>query len=301
MRPKPASFTYSAVVSRALIRLSFLLWISIAQSQADAALPATDTSSASPSTSFTITARLSKSGASAASAGAKEEKAKPSQSSSSSEPHPASLEGRPLPPAGDIAAVLSEMEEEDEGRYDAVELEETECPLCHFMRASPCGATWVRWEKCIHFHKSKEEDFVGPCARVTLKLAECIQQHQNDFPPTLRNALLGGGDVEDGEGDEAEEKDGAKGVTEVGDKDRGEDILQSSPTSSTGGKSDRLKKNFTLHEDHEETDQSERDEHPVKSASPGVLPPSRSPNGAKEGESENGNAEKKDKEGPIKK
>lgn len=193
------------------------------------------------------------------------------------------------------------MEEEDEGRYDAVELEETECPLCHFMRASPCGATWVRWEKCIHFHKSKEEDFVGPCARVTLKLAECIQQHQNDFPPTLRNALLGGGDVEDGEGDEAEEKDGAKGVTEVGDKDRGEDILQSSPTSSTGGKSDRLKKNFTLHEDHEETDQSERDEHPVKSASPGVLPPSRSPNGAKEGESENGNAEKKDKEGPIKK
>jgi hypothetical protein len=59
--------------------------------------------------------------------------------------------------------------EEDEGKYDDVELEETECPLCHFMRASPCGPTWVRWEKCIHFHKSKEEDFVNPCARVTLR------------------------------------------------------------------------------------------------------------------------------------
>ncbi len=107
------------------------------------------------------------------------------------------------PSVTDISKVLDAMEPEDEARYDDVELEETDCPLCHFMRASPCGTTWVRWEKCIHCHKSKEEDFVGPCARITLRLAECIQKHQDDFPPTLRKALLGGGG---GPGDEEEEE-----------------------------------------------------------------------------------------------
>lgn len=113
-------------------------------------------------------------------------------------------------PASDISAALGGMGEEDEGKYDNVELEETDCPLCHFMRASPCGQTWVRWEKCIHYHKEKEEDFVGPCGRVTLKLAECIQIHKDDFPPTLRQALLSGGeddDVEEGDkGEEAKEQ-----------------------------------------------------------------------------------------------
>ena len=147
-------------------------------------------------------------------------------SSSSSDIHE---EGKEAigPPAAGIRAVLDAMEgEEDEGKYDDVELEETECPLCHFMRASPCGRTWVRWEKCIHAHKSKDEDFVNPCARITLRLAECIQKHQDDFPPTLRNALLGGG-----AGGEEEEEEGEEGgKEEVGGKEEEKPALKGSLT-----------------------------------------------------------------------
>lgn len=110
-------------------------------------------------------------------------------------------------------ADIEEEETAEDAKYDGVELEETDCPLCHFMRVSACGPTWVRWEKCIHYHKEKEEDFVGPCSRVTLRLAQCIEKHKESFPPMLRNALLGGGGKGEAEADDDE-------IAEDGEVDR---------------------------------------------------------------------------------
>ncbi len=105
--------------------------------------------------------------------------------------------GSSLLPGAAINEEEEDAEDAEDAKYDGVELEETDCPLCHFMRASACGPTWSRWEKCIHYHKEKEEDFVGPCSRVTLRLAQCIERHKDGFPPMLRNALLGGGKEDD--------------------------------------------------------------------------------------------------------
>lgn len=122
-----------------------------------------------------------------------------------------------------------EEETEEDRRYDDVELEETDCPLCHFMRASPCGRTWARWEKCIHFHKEKEEDFVGPCSRVTLRLAQCIEAHKEGFPPMLRNALMGGGK----DGADEEEEEGAAAEESEGREDMGAAQVAPAPETST--------------------------------------------------------------------
>lgn len=166
--------------------------------QADAALATGPEASHVPkssSTNVTIQARLSSPKASKAAATQREE--------GGQEDVEMSRHGEQQAPAheGDEMndADIEEEETEEDRKYDGVDLEETDCPLCHFMRASACGATWVRWEKCIHYHKEKEEDFVGPCSRVTLRLAQCIEKHKETFPPMLRNALLGGGKGEDDE------------------------------------------------------------------------------------------------------
>lgn len=189
--------------------------------QADAALTTgAEGTHASPKsggggTNVTIQARLSSSSSSAPKAAAQEvQQAEMNRHGTG--------EGKKEPPAR--AGTLHEGEDDDEvdgggfeeeeeeteedRKYDNVELEETDCPLCHFMRASACGPTWGRWERCIHYHKEKGEDFVGPCARVTLRLARCIEAHKASFPPVLRNALLGGVDdeiAEDGEMEQAQQ------------------------------------------------------------------------------------------------
>jgi hypothetical protein len=90
--------------------------------------------------------------------------------------------------------------------YSSVEIEENPgCPLCRFMRASPCGGTWVTWEKCLAYHKERDEDFVGPCSHFTLELAECINREKDSFPTPLRRSLgLEGGEGED---DDLEDED----------------------------------------------------------------------------------------------
>lgn len=104
--------------------------------------------------------------------------------------------------------------------YESMEIEtSTTCPLCKFMRESPCGRHWVcmwqrvallpracrvnsecrarcaggqvTWEKCVAYHKDRGEDFVGPCHHFTAHLGACMAREADSFPPPMRRC--GGG------------------------------------------------------------------------------------------------------------
>ena len=89
----------------------------------------------------------------------------------------------------------NETKEENSGAvidYSDVEIDlDPACPLCQFMRASPCGDIWITWEKCVEYHKSRDEDIVKPCSKFTLDLIDCILKNQDDFPEPLKRQLMG--------------------------------------------------------------------------------------------------------------
>lgn len=234
--------------------------------QADAALATgAEGTHASPKsggggTNVTIQARLSSSSSSpkaAAQEGEKGPQGQQWQQQAEMSRHGTGGEGKKAPPARagtlhegeddeevDGVGFEEEEETEEDRKYDHVELEETDCPLCHFMRASACGPTWGRWERCIHYHKEKEEDFVGPCARVTLRLARCIEAHKASFPLVLRNALLGGGDdkgvddeiAEDGEVEQAQQAQQAEAEGEAAPETAAAVAATTGAAAAAGGK-----------------------------------------------------------------
>ena len=90
--------------------------------------------------------------------------------------------------------------------YSDVEIDlDPACPLCQFMRASPCGDIWITWEKCVEYHKSRDQDIVKPCSKFTLDLIDCILKNQDDFPEPLKRQLMGlPPEEEDGKSEEDE-------------------------------------------------------------------------------------------------
>ncbi|GMI05477.1 hypothetical protein TrRE_jg2643, partial [Triparma retinervis] len=71
-------------------------------------------------------------------------------------------EADPLPPGPKL--------DPEEDWSDLSEDEPTGCSLCIFMRGSPCGNHFRRWDKCV---KANPEDYTKTCFDVSKKMFEC--------------------------------------------------------------------------------------------------------------------------------
>jgi len=63
--------------------------------------------------------------------------------------------------------------------------EDTGCSFCHFMRESPCGNHFRRWERCVAENKGDDKDgnalFVSKCFEPTKGMQECIVRNQQYY------------------------------------------------------------------------------------------------------------------------
>mmetsp|Transcript_3613 Transcript_3613/g.4914 ORF Transcript_3613/g.4914 Transcript_3613/m.4914 type:complete len:217 (-) Transcript_3613:2082-2732(-) len=70
-------------------------------------------------------------------------------------------------------------EEEDEDWSDLPpedEDTEDECPLCRFMKKSPCGNHFRRWQMCVDRYR-ESGDFAEKCSKETIGLGRCSETH----------------------------------------------------------------------------------------------------------------------------
>jgi len=70
-------------------------------------------------------------------------------------------------------------EEEDEDWSDLPpedEDTEDECPLCRFMKKSPCGNHFRRWQMCVDRYR-EGGDFAEKCSKETIGLGRCSETH----------------------------------------------------------------------------------------------------------------------------
>ena len=87
-----------------------------------------------------------------------------------------------------------------------------ECPLCAFMKQSPCKDVFTEWEDCLNACEAqggtddeRQTRFIESCAAQTLQLKECVDQYPEFFgnmfggdplasPATADDDDTGGGD-----------------------------------------------------------------------------------------------------------
>ena len=72
---------------------------------------------------------------------------------------------------------IDDDEEEDWSDLPPIEDDdEEECPLCRFMKKSPCGNHFRRWQMCVDRYR-ESGDFAEKCASQTISLGKCSEKH----------------------------------------------------------------------------------------------------------------------------
>mmetsp|Transcript_20732 Transcript_20732/g.31707 ORF Transcript_20732/g.31707 Transcript_20732/m.31707 type:complete len:224 (-) Transcript_20732:89-760(-) len=63
-----------------------------------------------------------------------------------------------------------------------------ECPLCAYMKMSPCKDVFIKWEDCLNAceaqggsDEERQERFVSTCVSQTVALKECVDQYPDFF------------------------------------------------------------------------------------------------------------------------
>ena len=54
---------------------------------------------------------------------------------------------------------------------------EDECPLCRFMKRSPCGDVFRQWQNCVDNHR-ESGNFPEMCSEQTINLGKCSSEHE---------------------------------------------------------------------------------------------------------------------------
>ena len=57
----------------------------------------------------------------------------------------------------------------------ASSVSDSECAYCKFMRSSPCGAEFSRWEKCFDSAPAGRHERI--CRKLSAKLKRCVERH----------------------------------------------------------------------------------------------------------------------------
>lgn len=85
---------------------------------------------------------------------------------------------------------------------DEIENSSSECPVCAFMKAGPCKAQFLEWDKCVGSVNLDDEKEVSggvdvPCFPETVKMMECMRKYEyydimtTNMAEKYANALAG--------------------------------------------------------------------------------------------------------------